>query len=356
MKMLKLKRKNITGVYAVAIAALSVFGGCVNESLDPCPEKKTTLRFVYDYNMERANAFHQQVHCLSVLIYDEEGKFVTRQTETSEDVLADENYRMTVDLPAGRYHAVAYGGMECEESSFAFTVLPQNGSLLSDLGVRLDPGALTDDSRRLLHNHFHGAADFTVKSDASSETRVEMMRNTNSIHVALQNAYGSPISHEDFEFSITDDNTLFTHDNTLVPAGEVTYLPYLSETITAEEDGNEELDTKADGDEEGEDAPVSIATAHFTTSRIVQAKATKPILSVKRRSDGHEVFSIPLASYMLLFKENHDRTAPMGNQEYLDRENTWNFVFFLDDHNGGTWIKSQIIVNDWLVRINGTEF
>lgn len=351
MKMLKLKTKNIRGVYAVALAALTLCGGCVNESLDPCAEKKTTLRFIYDYNMERANAFHQQVHCLSVLIYDGEGRFVTRQTETSEAVLADENYRMTVDLPAGRYHAVAYGGMECEKGSFGFTATPEKGSALSDLGVKINPEALTDDSRRRLHNHFHGAADFTVKADESSETRVEMMRNTNSIHIALQNAYGSPISHEDFEFSITDDNTLFSHDNTLVPAGEVTYLPYLSETVTAEDDTKEDLDTKADG----EDNPVSIAVAHFTTSRIVQAKAVKPFLSVKRKSDGREVLSIPLANYMLLFKENHDHTAPMGNQEYLDRENTWNFVFFLDDHNGGTWLKSQIIVNDWLVRINGTE-
>ena len=39
----------------------------------------------------------------------------------------------------------------------------------------------------------------------------------------------------------------------------------------------------------------------------------------------------------------------MGNQEYLDRENHWDIILFL---NGGRWIDTHIRVNDWDVRIN----
>ena len=46
---------------APALAALSSCGS-VFDDLDPCP-RGISLRFVYDYNMEKANAFPSQVDC-----------------------------------------------------------------------------------------------------------------------------------------------------------------------------------------------------------------------------------------------------------------------------------------------------
>ena len=59
---------------------------------------------------------------------------------------------------------------------------------------------------------------------------------------------------------------------------------------------------------------------------------------------------------MLMFKDNHDATKPMSDQEYLDRENSWRFVFFLDESNGNSWVNTRIIINDWKVVVNNTEF
>lgn len=337
----------MTAASAAVMMLCSSSCAIINEDLDPCPDPVTTLRFVYEYNMERANAFHNQVHCLSVFIFDENGNLVSRHNETSEERLRDENYRMPVTLPEGDYHVVAYGGMECENSSFLHTATLSAGDHVSGLGVTLDQEYLTPSSPSPLHNHFYGCSDFHVEADADRETKVEMMRNTNSIRIALQNAYGSPISHEDFDFAITDDNTLFDHCNNLVENGTVTYTPYLTETRRTESSQT----TKADTEQE-----TSIALAHFSTSRIVHDKETMTMLHVYRKKDGTEIFRIPLSSYMLLFKENHGETAPMGDQEYLDRENAWNFVFFLDDSNGNTWISSRLIINDWTVRINNSDF
>ena len=44
----------------------------------------------------------------------------------------------------------------------------------------------------------------------------------------------------------------------------------------------------------------------------------------------------------------------MGDQEFLDRENNWSLIFFLD--NNHNWIRTHIVVNDWIVRINDAEF
>ena len=96
----------------IAATALS-FASCdrIHEDLQPCPQG-VRLRFVYDYNMEFANAFPSQVDCLTVLFYDEEGNYVTTRTNMTESDLSDENWRMTVDLEPGRYNIIPYGGME----------------------------------------------------------------------------------------------------------------------------------------------------------------------------------------------------------------------------------------------------
>ena len=44
----------------------------------------------------------------------------------------------------------------------------------------------------------------------------------------------------------------------------------------------------------------------------------------------------------------------MGAQEFLDRESRWAITFFLQ--GDGTWMNAYIKVNDWIVRINNTEF
>ena len=40
----------------------------------------------------------------------------------------------------------------------------------------------------------------------------------------------------------------------------------------------------------------------------------------------------------------------MDKQEFLDRESEWSMLFFLDaDH---VWLKTEIKINDWVVRVN----
>ena len=49
---------------------------CIYNDLEPCSQG-VRLRFVYDYNMEYANAFHSQVDCLALLVYDEQGNYLS---------------------------------------------------------------------------------------------------------------------------------------------------------------------------------------------------------------------------------------------------------------------------------------
>lgn len=347
----------LKGLPGRALAALSLaavaFSSCelVREDLAEC---QSELRFIYDYNMEFANAFHKQVDCLSVYFFNSEGQLVTVKTMVDSERLADEEYRMLLDLPEGSYRAVAYGGMACGEASFGLVHdMTAGKSHLSDLHVQLDPESLTNPDRYLLHNHFYGYVDFTIDPLVRRVITLPMMRNTNTIQVALQHENGAPIDHNDFTFEIEDDNNYFDCDNNLIPTGDITYQPYeLANSSTGTVAGS-----AADGETEKE---WYAALARFTTSRLVVAnEVTKPFatrLHVRRSSNGETVLRVPLVNYMLMFKQDNNSVAglgDMGDQEYLDRENRWNFVFFLKDN---VWLKTHIIINDWDVRLNDAGF
>ena len=351
---MKMKANILTGLpgrVLVTLLAAGLFSSCelVREDLAECPVPIVELRFVYDYNMEFANAFHNQVDCLSAYFFDADGQLVRIEKVTDRSLLADENYRMHPELPEGAYHVVAYGGMECENASFSPSTMT-GGSMLADLYVSLNAASLTDDNRRRLHNHYYGSADFTVDPRNDTYATVEMMRNTNSIQIALQNEDDSPIDCHDFIFEITDDNNDFNHENSLLPTGEITYKPYNTE--------NRSVGTLPPADDASFAPEWQVALAQFTTSRLVKVSAAKPTattLHVRRAKDDETVFRIPLVNYMLLFKRDNSGAGldHMGDQEYLDRESSWTFVFFLRD---GLWVSNHLIINDWEVRMNGTDF
>ena len=87
-------------IFGIVLAALSL-SSCesIYEDLAPCSHG-VSLRFVYDYNMEYANAFPKKVDCLTLLIYDSGGNYVGMRTVTGPE-LQDETYRMQLDLEPG---------------------------------------------------------------------------------------------------------------------------------------------------------------------------------------------------------------------------------------------------------------
>ena len=181
---LRLPGMVLCAMLAVA-ALLSSCHGIYND-LEPCT-RGVRLRFVYDYNMEYANAFHSQVDCLALLVYDEQGNYLATYTGAGDE-LKDENYRMTLDLEKGSYHFVAYGGLTCPQTSFSFKVVPGTGSTMQDLRVEMhNAGRISETD---LHPLFYGSLDINVDNDTYEEATVYLMKNTNNIRVVLQQMNG----------------------------------------------------------------------------------------------------------------------------------------------------------------------
>lgn len=322
-----------------AVLATVALSSCerIFEDLDPCPHG-VSLRFVYDYNMEFANAFPRQVDCLTLYIYDDKDNYVDTRIVTGTE-LQDEDYRMTLDLEKGNYHFVAYGGLACDKSSFSLLQAPAAGGKWTDLRTAMDADCLTVPERRNLHDMFWGQLTLAT-ADLYSEGTVKMMKNTNSIRIVLQHVDGTPVKADDFDFEIIDDNTFFNYDNDLLPNGDVTYIPWAK--------GQAQTGVSIVGPDQVVPQPVEVAYAELCTSRLMTKNS--PRLLVKRHEDGGTVIDFPLNNYLLLMRS--DRYSKMGDQEYLDRESRWTLYFFLQ---AGIWLQTRIVVNDWVVRINDIE-
>lgn len=312
---------------AFSLASCNAF----NEDLDPCPQG-LRLRFVYDYNMEYANAFPSQVDCLTLLVYDREGHYIRTLTAGKTDT-SNEDWRMTIDLPAGDYSLLAYGGMDCADASFKFNESPSLQPM-QNLEVYLPADLITEPKGTDLHPLFYGALDISVPEQDFDYTdgTVYMMKDTNDIRVILANESGLPTDADDFIFTITDNNTRFNYLNDIISTENVNYRPWAKD--------NAEAGLLPDG------STSIVSWAELSVPRLMEnSDAT---LMVTRADDGKKVLSIPLVNVLLLLKSEHYKN--MKPQEFLDRQSRWNLTFFLT--NDGRWGEVEIIINDWIVRIN----
>ena len=323
--------KAIVSTALVAVLAILLPVSCtILEDLEPCP-RGLRIKFVYDYNMEYANAFHSKVDCYNLYVYDKEGNFLKSFTETGEK-LKDENYRLEIDLPHGEYNLVCYGGLACDKKSFTLESEPTDGSVMSDLSATLKhEGAVSD---QLLNNFYWGSKNVKVTGELYNDVTLNLMRNTNNVRIMLQHLDGTAIPAAEFEYTITDDNTKFDSKNNLVPNGTITYRPW-SQGIA-----KPQLDTKAD--EEGPSANY----AEFSTSRFYIHNQNR--LVIKSKENENPTVDIPLNEYLLMLKSMQFEN--MSSQEFLDRQSDWSLIFFLDQRY--RWINTHIFVNGWVVRLN----
>ncbi len=346
MNLIKLNfLKSIVGAAAIAapMVGLTSCDNVIYEDLDPCVSG-IEVRFIYDYNMLPGNAFPARVDCLTLFVYDNDYKYVTTLTETT-DALADEGYRMLLDVAPGDYHLLAYGGMQCDEASFHFNAIPSEGSLMQSIGVDMNRDCLGVDPGRDLHGLYYGSLDVTVPKPSAttySTVTLPMMCDTHNVRILLQHVNGNPVNYADFDFAITGaDNASFDWKNDIIASGRpFDVMPWTS--------GNVSAGLNPDGTE------TTLAFAEFSTSRLAPANGMHLLITAKNADADADrtVIDIPLVNYLLLYKS--EKYASMPAQEYLDREDSWEMIFFLDSEKN--WLKTHIVVNDWVVRLNNIDY
>ena len=91
----------------------------------------------------------------------------------------------------------------------------------------------------------------------------------------------------------------------------------------------------------------SAALAEFTVARLLTDRQPRLIV----RNDLNEVVaSIPLIDYFTMLKGHH---TDMEDQEFLDRQDDYSLVLFLDKNK--QWVKTVIKILSWQMVYQKTE-
>lgn len=353
-----------TAILAGALGLTSSCESIIYEHEGDC-DPYYKVRFVYDINMNFADAFASQVKDVTLYVIDERDGRVVLEKHESGEALSAGGYMMDVDVPPGEYTLLAWCG-EGHCTSFAVNPSDIRSELRCSLAARSNPeeGPWGTDGSRVndcLDNLFHGKLEAQVfpSTQGTHIYEVLLVKNTNDIHIVLQHLSGEPVDKDAFTFTVADDNGLMDWDNSLLPDEPLTYFAWHVDAGIA----GVEVPDYSDNNREDNPAPeetipagryqtqVSAAVAELSVGRIVKRPkgAPQPYVKIYNNESREMIVKVPLVDYCLLVKGKRKETKDMDDQEYLDRQDDYSMVFFLDQDN--RWLKTEIIINSWRVPV-----
>ena len=379
----------------VAMMAAMALSSCdmMTEDLDDCPTG-LYVNFVYDYNIQRADMFKDHVGGLTLYVYDESDRLVASKTMggsqlskygsyihfTEEELAPDHTYRLMAiafqndQLSAnGAKYRLTGNSIGDQWQQFFInldhkaTRQPDNYFYVSNatpldtlwhtlttvttpadsMPKQLYPAMLTPAKcdyswQRDGSIKTNGQETVSVVSGEPTYATISLIRDTNHLNLSLREIdHPEQVSHEDYDITIIDDNTILDCENNLVaPADSVVYRPYAQWTSVVESDGQTTADYSAHYD------------LMFNRLRYNTTTQNNAVLCIRKKATGDVIalFNLP---YILCQGRMAYEIYNYQPQEYLDREYDYRLELFLKD---GRWQEGAylaICVNAlaWAKRI-----
>ena len=329
---------NTTNKITLALILSLAISSCsmMHEDMDGC-KKDLRVRFCYDMNMDFIDIFNSPVKTVTLHAYNPNGDLVFNKTEKVSDIAAAGGY-MKLDIKPGIYTLHVWAeGEERQPNSYIYTTSGDATNDVAKLDCKIN--RTTRDIQHDLTALYHGYSknvDMRMEDYGTRTVVVPLTKNTNNVKVVIQNAIGVKLNATDFDFKIEDDNAWLAYDNSPVVDDSITYHPW------SQYDGVVSSASEAS-------TQVSAVVAEMTVNRLLASK--HPRLKVYNNLNKKLVFDIPLIDYALLVKGNYNKA--MTDQEYLDRQDDYSFIFFVDDHLD--WLSATIYVNSWRVVLQNVE-
>ena len=300
----------------------------IHEDLKPCDHY---LHFTYTHNMKFADAFQHELVCqeeaktAELFIFDGDGKFLSSQSLPTETL--QEN-RIRLNLDPGKYKLLAWAGLN--DTDYTWTK-PAAGESMDEwlMSVRQDKGVVA----RELSGLFQGTLELTIPSGGETDTEFPLVKNTNKIRLALIDANsGTGLQADDFTILATTHNGDLNAQNQPVADDAVLWKPYLQQVETV-------------ADTEGGTAMQAVV-AELNTMRLMESSQTS--LQLSHKGEEAPFLQVDLTDFLLLTQmESHDLDA----QEYLDRQDEYTIVVYLDIVDGKAHCL-EVIVNAWTIRLD----
>lgn len=329
---------------AASTVCLMAMTGCslINDDLDACPAG-LSVRFIYDYNLKFSDAFRHEVKSVNVWAFDSATGALAWSESASGEELKNADFALETPLPAGTYDFVSWCGLKDNDDFGLATYTPKSKE---ELEVKLKTAEA--DGKNISRSHlpglFHGmmlSETYTVRDDAPSlkTVTIPLMKDTKDIRVLLQRYDGTPLGEDDFDVDITiADAWLGWNNGVLADSPLVTYGWW----------GKKFGQITVNGSALNDKNIISGIVYELSSSRLM-ADATAT-LTVRRKADNEAIIEVPIIEYFLMvqgYYENEDGT-PLTDQEYLDRQDDYSIIFFIDESNEW-YVGAGIYINSWSV-------
>lgn len=310
------------------------------------------LRFVYDMNLDWADAFSTLVNRVNLYAFDSNGNFV-KEWDLTEAQTSVPGYTMTLDLPAGDYTLVAWGALETGNSlidSFMIPGMVKGESNLSDLTCTLYTESNStypyySDVRLPFLYQGNVQVNLPDPQDGSyHEYVMYLTKDTNHIRASVQKI-GEDITSEDISLWITAQDKELSWDNSIISNDVVTYLPW---DITDDQ-------LTEEPDEDGESAVYNGFMADFTLSRMTSTMPNGVTLTLYNNESDQVIFRVPVIQYALTAKKYYEQNygKTLTDQEFLDRQSEYFMTFFLDKNMNVLYTVIEIL--EWRVVIHNYD-
>ena len=401
-----------------ALLGISLFStscSMMEDKVDECPTG-LFVRYVYDYNIMRADMFKDHVGHVTLYVYDENGNKVAEKSVSNagqERPLATYGYTMHFnpgELAPGRYRLQAVAMQndwdEAQLTNRAKYRRTEGHSSAEDFLINLEHSEQPDPAHGR-HNVDHAGLPLdtlwhtlkvmstqpvathavpdlhvssapysvypladqyvTVEEGRATYATVSLIRDTKHLNITLRQIDDpAAMQHADYEVTIDDDNSLLAHDNAVIPNHPLRYTPFASWTTRYSNSGLEyesgdlepamragaRIVSRAEGDA---DDPSLHRTAHYNVmyNRLMYNSDSDDCAILHIRNTKT---GKEVATINLPYILAQGRTAYeyyYTPQEYLDREHNYHLDFLL---KGDTWEACSVMIDilSWSVRIQNS--
>lgn len=279
----------LLGLFAASAASCSM----MHDDNDDCPTG-LYVRFIYDYNTQRADMFKDHVGHVQLYIFDENGRLAAQRTVSNtadESPLSRYGYTMHFteqELPAGhsyRLQAVAmqrdwddaqtsvgakyrHSSSPTEHSESLTISLDHHNEMIpgtsqypvSDAApldtlwhtLKVIPHSPTDGI--LVPDMDRSSKPFSIypqedqlvrmEKERATYATVSLIRDTKHLNLTLRHVDNPESTFaDDYEIKIIDNNAHLAHDNNVLTHDSVRYTPYASWTSRMLDDNTVEIET-----------------------------------------------------------------------------------------------------------------
>ncbi len=405
----------LMGVFAVSTASCSM----MHVDNEDCPTG-LYVRFIYDYNTQRADMFKDHVGHVQLYIFDENGRLAAQRSvsnSASDSPLSRYGYTMHFteqELPAGHSYRLQAVAMQRDwnealdsegakyrhstsptEHSESMTVSldhhnemiagteqyavsnaapldtlwhtlkviphsPTDGIIVPDMDRSVKPFSIYPQDEQMVR----------MEKDRATYATVSLIRDTKHLNLTLRHVDNPESTFaDDYEVKIVDNNAHLAHDNNVLTHDSVRYTPYASWTSRLLDDNTVEIETIHQGNPGQYWGETGSSRADDDERNVLQRTAHYNLMF--NRLIHNEAVNSDNAMLEIHNKENGNLVARV-NLPYILSQGRMAYEIqnyghqeYLDreyDYHldfflkGDTWVAVEIHVLSWAYRVQNVTF